>query len=123
MQCKLYGKAQEVGAALYLEDSLQYDIVKTTVLRAYELVPEAYRQSFSNHKKPSHHTFVEFPRDKESLFNRWCSASKVNTFADIWELILFEDFKSNLPDIIVVHLNEQKVVTLAQKQCWQMSTL
>ena len=46
LQCKLVGKAQEVCAALTVEQSLNYDIVKASVLRAYELVPEAYRQKF-----------------------------------------------------------------------------
>ena len=64
LQCRLTGKAQEVVAALSLEDSLRYEIVKETVLRAYELVPEAYRQRFRNHKKPTHRTFVEFARDR-----------------------------------------------------------
>ncbi len=44
LQCKLTGKAQEVCATLSLEDSLKYDAVKAAILRAYELVPEAYRQ-------------------------------------------------------------------------------
>lgn len=44
LQCKFVGKAQEVCALLSIEDSLEYEIVKSTVLRAYELVPEAYRQ-------------------------------------------------------------------------------
>ena len=39
LQCKLEGKAQEVCAALTLDQNLDYDIVKSTVLRAYELVP------------------------------------------------------------------------------------
>ena len=41
LQCKLTGKAQEIYPSLSLEDSLQYECVKTTVLSAYELVPEA----------------------------------------------------------------------------------
>ncbi len=45
------GKAQEVCAVLSLEDSLNYDVVKTAILRAYELVPEAYRQRFRNYIK------------------------------------------------------------------------
>ncbi len=53
LQCKLTGKAQEVCAVLSLEDRLNYDVVKTAVLRAYELVPEAYRQRFRNYKKKS----------------------------------------------------------------------
>ncbi|KAI2665733.1 Transposon Ty3-G Gag-Pol polyprotein [Labeo rohita] len=51
LQCKLVGKAQEVCSTLSLEESLQYETIKSAVLRAYELVPKAYRQRFRNHKK------------------------------------------------------------------------
>ncbi|KAI2665316.1 Transposon Ty3-I Gag-Pol polyprotein [Labeo rohita] len=44
--CKLVGKALEVYSTLSLEESLKYDSVKSAILRAYELVPEAYRQKF-----------------------------------------------------------------------------
>ena len=114
LQCRLSGKAQEVVASLSLQDSLSYEVVKQTVLRAYELVPEAYRQRFRGHKKTPTRTFVEFARDKESLFDRWCLASKAKTLADVRELILLEDFKNHLPENIVVYLNEQKVASIAQ---------
>ena len=114
LQCKLPGKAQEVVASLSIEDSLQYETVKATVLRAYELVPEPYRQGFRHHKKGSNQTFVEFARDKESLFDRWCNASKVTEYAGLRELMLLEDFKNHLPDRIVVHVNERKVPTLSE---------
>ncbi len=45
------GKALEVFSALSVEDSLNYDTVKLAILRACELVPEAYRQKFRGHKK------------------------------------------------------------------------
>ena len=48
LQCKLVEKAQEVCAALTVEQSLNYDIVKASVLHAYESVPETYRQKFRN---------------------------------------------------------------------------
>ncbi|MBZ5782322.1 hypothetical protein, partial [Klebsiella aerogenes] len=35
LQCKLTGKAQEVCAALSIEESLEYDVLKASVLRAY----------------------------------------------------------------------------------------
>ena len=60
LQCKLSGKAQEVVAALSLEDSLHYDTVKTTVLWAYELVPEAF-SAFSasgTTKKKKHSLYI-----------------------------------------------------------------
>ncbi|CAI5678555.1 unnamed protein product [Oreochromis niloticus] len=113
LQCKLVGKAQEVCTALSLEDSLDYDIVKAAVLRAYELVPEAYRQKFRNVKKSATQTYVEFAREKKTLFDKWCHATKVKTLDDLRELVLLEEFKSQLPEKVVTYLNEQKVTTLA----------
>lgn len=46
LQCNLVGKVQEVCAALLIEDTLNYDVVKLAVLRAYKLVLKAYRQKF-----------------------------------------------------------------------------
>ncbi|XP_029975991.1 uncharacterized protein LOC115409133 [Salarias fasciatus] len=114
LHCKLTGKAQEVVSALSLEDSLKYDKVKATVLRAYELVPEAYRQGFRQHKKATNQTFVEFAREKEQLYDRWLQASKVTDFASLRELNLLEEFKSCVPEKFVVYCNEQKVTTLSQ---------
>ncbi|XP_067261173.1 uncharacterized protein [Chanodichthys erythropterus] len=114
LQCKLTGKAQEVCAALTLEDSLNYDVVKTTILRAYELVPEAYRQRFRTHKKSTSQTFVEFAREKGMLFDKWCTSNKVSDFQALRELILLEEFKGCIPDRVVVYLNEQKVTSLSQ---------
>lgn len=113
LQCSLTGKAQEVCSALPIESSLDYDIVKSAVLRAYELVPEAYRQKFRTHSKTVNQTYVEFVREKRVLFEKWCLASKVTSLEDLQELILLEDFKNCVPTKIVVHLNEQKVSMLA----------
>ncbi|GAA6104849.1 uncharacterized protein LOC125146164 [Tachysurus ichikawai] len=113
LQCKLVGKAQEDFSTLPLEESLQYDTVKLAILRAYELVPEAYRQRFRNHKKNSNSTFVEFAHEKSALLDKWCNASKVDDLVSLRELILLEDFKSCLPERVVVYLNEQKVSLLS----------
>lgn len=112
LQCKLVGKAQEVCTALPIEQSLNYDTVKAAVLRAYELVPEAYRQKFRNHQKITSQTFGEFAREKTVLFDKWCAASRVTTFEQLRELLLLEDFKSCVSENIVVYLNEQKVLSL-----------
>lgn len=40
LQCELVGKAQEACSTLSVED---YEKVKNAILRAYDLVPEAYR--------------------------------------------------------------------------------
>lgn len=112
LQCKLIGKAQEVCATLSIDESLDYDVVKATVLRAYELVPEAYRQKFRTCRKSATQTHVEFAREKSNLLDKWCTACKVNDFAQLRELVLLEEFKSCVPERIVVYLNEQKVTSL-----------
>ena len=43
LQCVLTGRAQLAYASLSVADSQVYNKVKTAVLKAYELVPEAYR--------------------------------------------------------------------------------
>ena len=68
-QSTLVGKAREAYSALSIEESCQYDLVKTVVLKGYELVPKAFRQSslaVSSEKVKC----VEFARDKETVFNR-----------------------------------------------------
>lgn len=87
LQSKLYGKAQEIVSALLFADSLCYATITEAVLRAYELVPEAYRQ-FRAH--------VEFAREKSVLFDRLCSANQVSDYAELRELLILED---------VVHLS------------------
>ncbi len=114
LQCKLVGKALEVYSTLSLEDGLKYDVVKLAILRAYELVPEAYRQHFRNRKKHATQTFVEFARDKSILFDKWCTSSKADDFVLLRELMLLEEFKQCLPERMVLYLNEQKVTTLSQ---------
>ncbi len=95
LQCRLFGKAQEVCSTLSLEESLKYESVKSAILRAYELVPEAYRQRFRKHKKSPTQTFVEFAREKGVLFDKWCTASKASDFDSLRELMLLEDVYLN----------------------------
>lgn len=107
LQCKIHGKAEEAIAALPVEDSLSYDLVKAAILCAYELVPEAYRQKFRSHKKATGQSYLEFAREK------WSTACKACDFESVRELILLEDFKKCLPECIVVYINEQKVSKLS----------
>ena len=89
LQCKLVGKAQEVVSSLSLEDSLQYDILKESILRAYELVPEAYRYKFRSHRKGTSQTFVEFAREKGVLFDKWYVSNNIkDSLESLRQLVL-----------------------------------
>ena len=74
LQNVVIGKAREIYTQLSLEQSSNYDKVKELILKAYELVPEAYRQKFRDCRKEPNQTHVEFTRTKEQLFDRWCSS-------------------------------------------------
>ena len=70
LQCVLKGKACDIYLSLSAEQTSDYQVVKATILKGYQLVPEAYRQTFRDYKKDSDKTFVEFAREKERLIER-----------------------------------------------------
>ena len=78
LQSTLVGKAREVYSALSVDQSSVYRTVKNAILKAYELIPEAYRQKFRGTKRGEAQTYVEFARDKQTLFDRWCASKEVN---------------------------------------------
>jgi len=92
-----------------MEQSGDYEIVKSAILHAYELAPEAYRQKFRSHFKAEKCTYLEFAREKENLFDRWCTSVKVTNKEELRELILLEEFKSCVPNAVAMYLNEHKV--------------
>ncbi len=62
LQTVITGKAQEAYAALMMEDRKDYNKVKIAILKAYELVPEAYRQRFRSWRKGDRQTHSEVVR-------------------------------------------------------------
>ena len=113
LQSVLVGKAQEIYGSLPVEQSSNYEHVKEAILKAYELVPEAYRQKFRNYLKYDSKTHVEFAREKENLFNRWCHSKEIGQdFKKLKQMILLEEFKDKVRPDIRSHLDEQKVEEL-----------
>ena len=100
LQSVLVGKAQEIYGSLSVEHSSNYEHVKEAILKAYELVPEAYRQKL-NYLKFDSKTHVEFAREKENLFNRWCYSMEISQdFKKLKQMVLLEEFKDKVrPDI------------------------
>ena len=113
LQSVLVGKAQEIYGSLSVEQSSNYEHVQEAILKAYELVPEAYRQKFRNYLKYDSKTHVEFAREKENLFNRWCHSKEIGQdFKKLKQMVLLEEFKDKVRPDIRSHLDEQKVEEL-----------
>ena len=66
LQSVVIGKAREIYTQLSLEQSSDYDKVKELILKAYELVPEAYRQKFRDCRKEPNQTHVELLEQKNN---------------------------------------------------------
>ena len=113
LQSVIIGKARQIYTQLTVEQSSSYDTVKELILKAYELVPEAYRQKFRNCKKENEQTHVEFARTKEQLFDRWCSSKKIGSNHEkLRQLMLVEEFKRCINSDIKSFLDEKQVETL-----------
>jgi len=79
LQSVLIGKVREVYSALSVEQSADYEGVKRKILKAYELVPEAYSQQFRETKCIERQTYMEFARQKEALYNTRNKLGTVST--------------------------------------------
>ena len=110
LQSVLIGKAREIYIQLGVEQSQHYETVKELILKGYELVPEAYRQKFRNCKKDSNQTHVEFARNKEQLFDRWCCSKKIDQNYDkLRQFVLVEEFKRCIQSDVKTFLDENKL--------------
>ena len=83
------------------------------ILKAYELVSEAYRQKFRNCRKENDQTHVEFARTKKQLFDRWCFSKKVGSdYPKLRQLMLVEEFKRCINSNVKSFLGEKEVEIL-----------
>ena len=83
--------------------------------KAYELVPEAYRQKFRSLRKFDNQTYIDFAHDKEVYFERWCVSRNVKEqYKDLKNLVLVEEFKRCVKDDIKSYLDEKEVGTLQE---------
>ena len=115
LQSVLIGRAREIYIQLGVEQSQHYETLKELILKGYELVPEAYRQKFRNCKKESNQTHVEFARNKEQLFDRWCCSKKTDQNYDkLRQLMLVEEFKRCIQSDVKTFLDEKQVETLEE---------
>ena len=110
LQSVLISKS-EVYSSMSVEESSQYQRVKSTILKA----PEAYRQYFRSSQKKESQTYTKFAREKEVQFDRWCSVKEIaQDLNRLHQLILLEEFKSCLPPLVKTYLDELRVENLSQ---------
>ena len=103
---KLTGKA--VKAVRHLENTSDYNFVKQAILDAFSITEEGYRQSFRDLTKKGFQTYLEFASEKLRAFSKWLKAAEVETFDQLVNLIVFEEFKRKLPLPIMLHIEDRQ---------------
>ncbi|XP_068206333.1 uncharacterized protein [Palaemon carinicauda] len=84
--------------------------VFSEVLKAYEWVPERYREKFRSWIKRDGHTHMEYAREQRLWYDRWMNAREVNgDFGKLQELILLEQFKDGINPLIKTYMDERDV--------------
>ena len=111
---KLTGKALKAYDALQLHECTDYWVLKTTVLRAYELQPETYRLKFRNLKKGREQSFREYARDVTEALGYWTRAEKADTFEELKQLILKEQFYKSMGTALSISVKEKQPGTIEE---------
>lgn len=111
LQSVLVGKAQEAYSSLSPEHALSYKAVKEAILKAYELVPEAYRLKFRTWKLQDRQSHVEFAREMTLHFERWRNAAGANNYESLCDLMALERFKNSVSENVSTYITERKAST------------
>lgn len=97
IQTVFKGAARSVFLSLLFADIKSYDEVKIAVLKAYEFTPEYYRLKFRSMKKSEAQIYIECVYTLCKVFGRWLNATEIESYHELTELMLLEQFKSILP--------------------------
>lgn len=110
IQRALVGKA----ALVYnnLDDTSDYAFVKTAILDSYAITVDGYRQRFRSYIMSPQETFLEFATEKLRRFKKWLEATQTNSYLDLLNLMVLEEFKRRLPFQILCHVEQSKETDL-----------
>ena len=111
LQHSFKGKGLRAYMALSDADACSYERVKSQVLHAYSLVPEAYRQRFRALRKTGDQSYLDLARAKREAFGSWRRAKQVESHDQLVELMLVEAFMHAVDRDVAAHLVHRDVST------------
>ena len=103
---QLTGKAQLAYAALPTNQALDYDSVKSAILRRYDITEETYRQRFRAVSKGTEETHRQLAIRMGDLVNKWLK--DISTVEQIKDAVVLEQFLNCLSSPIRVWIKERK---------------
>lgn len=89
----LKGKALDVYALMPKEDALDYNALKTALLRRFELTDDGFKKKFRSCRPDTYETFSQFAARLSSYFDRWIEMAKTpKTYDGLYDLMLRDQF-------------------------------
>jgi transposase InsO family protein len=111
----LTGKAREAFDQLPLEETSNYDALKTALLFLFQSTPDTYRSKFRSVRKAGNETFPQFVHRLTELLKRWvCLAGKKEEFKDLCDLIVQEQLLSSVTDDLALFIRERSPKTATE---------
>ena len=114
LQSVLLRKVRDAYSTLSVDHNSDYDVVKSAILKAYELVPRHIVRNFEPVRRMNPQCTWNLLESKKHYLTAGALQRKLVILVDLRQLVLLEEFKSCLPLEIQAYLDEQKVDTLHQ---------
>ena len=84
-------------ARLSIDDSMNYQKVKETILASYNLGPQAYLRNFRTMKRTGSMNYVNHLTNMKEIFCPFVEASGITDFDSLFDQMLVEQFLTSLP--------------------------
>ena len=108
------GKALKAYDRLTVDEIVDYNVVKQTILDELELVSEVYRVKFRSCTKRVAETYSDFAHYMSMQFDRWTKAEQITDFESLKQLMFREQFYDKVPQDLKVHVSEKKRTSLVE---------
>ncbi|CAG2216072.1 unnamed protein product [Mytilus edulis] len=104
----LKGNALNVYALLPSDQALDYDALKTCLLKRYNMTEDGFKQKFRSCRPEFGETFQQFSVRLGSYFSRWIDMSNVlKTFDGLYDLMLRDQFLHICNNEVMLFLKER----------------
>ncbi|XP_078336880.1 uncharacterized protein LOC144626502, partial [Crassostrea virginica] len=109
----LKGKALDVYALMPKDDALNYQALKTALLRRFELTDDGFKKKFRHGRPDTYETFSQFAARLSSYFDRWIEMAKTpKTYDGLYDLMLRDQFIHVCNQDLKLFLKERTPKTL-----------
>ena len=110
----LKGRALDVYALLPPDQALDYDALKTALLKRFDLTEDGFKRKFRASRPEGAETFAQFSVRLSSYLHRWVDMSKTSkTFDGLFDLVMRDQFLNVCSKDLSLFLRERTPSSMA----------